>query len=107
MKEHYGDALYRSVGYAKVKAVVVDDSEAIFTPCRYEIDETQVIEGRNVAPIKEVASFRGRFCEQAKLGERVEAQGKLEEVRKMDGNKHYRLLLGDRPTDYMIGGELR
>jgi predicted nucleotidyltransferase len=102
VKECYGDTLYKSMGYAKIKAVVVDDSEAIFTPCRYEIDKVQVIKGKKNAPIKEVTSFRGRFCEQAKLGERIEAQGKLEEVYEKDGTKNYRLLLGGRLTDYMI-----
>lgn len=99
--EHYGDVLYKSMGYAKIRAIIAEDSEAIFTPCRYGIRKVQVIKGRKVAPIKEVASFRGRFCEQAKLGERIEAQGKLEEVRKQDGDKYYRLLLGGKPTDYM------
>lgn len=101
VKEGYGDILYRSMGYARVVATVVDASEAIFTPCRYEIDEVRVVEGRRVAPIKEIASFRGRFCEQAGLGEHIEAQGKLEMVRKGDGTTYYRLLLGGRPTDYM------
>lgn len=102
VKEDYGDILYKSMGYAKVVSTIIDDSEAIFTPCRYEIDEVQVMEGRKVTPIKEIASFRGRFCEQARIGERVEAQGKLEEVRKGDGTRYYRLLLGGRPTDYII-----
>ncbi|KPV63134.1 MAG: hypothetical protein AOA65_1446 [Candidatus Bathyarchaeota archaeon BA1] len=104
VKERYGDTLYKSIGYTKIRAIVVDDSEAIFTPCRYEIDKVQVIEGRKVAPIKEVTSFRGRFCEQAKIGERIKAQGKLEEVREKDGTRYYRLLLGGRVTDYMIAG---
>lgn len=101
VKEGYGEILYRSMGYARVVATVVDASEAIFTPCRYEIDDVRVVEGRRVTPIKEIASFRGRFCEQASPDERIEAQGKLEMVSKKDGTTYYRLLLGGRPTDYM------
>lgn len=100
--EHYGDVLYRSTGYARIRAAIAEDSDAIFTPCRYGIRNVEVISGRRVAPIKEVASFRGRFCEQAKLDEIIEAQGKLEEVRKKNEAVYYRLLLGNKPTDYMI-----
>ena len=54
-------------------------------------------------PLREIVSFRGRFCEQASNGEMVEAQGKIELVtNKKNGDEFYRLILGNKPTDYMV-----
>ena len=40
---------------------------------------------------------------QAIVGERVEAQGKIELVtNKKSGKEHYRLILGNKPQDYMV-----
>jgi hypothetical protein len=95
----YGAIRYKNVGYAKIKAVVKDDSEAIFTPCSYKI---KTLEGVRFS-IEEIASFRGRFCEQARTGETVIAQGKVEHVLGNRQNREYfRLLLGNKPSDYMI-----
>ena len=101
--EKYGDVRYRNCGYAKVEAVIVDDSEAIFTPCTYKIEDVKVFEGPKLEPIREIASFRGRFCEQARKGETVVARGKIEHVAdQRSGEEYFRLLLGNKPTDYMI-----
>jgi predicted nucleotidyltransferase len=100
--EKYGDVRYTNVGYARVKATVVDDSESIFTPCVYKVSNVHVLEGPQVTPVKEIASFRGRFCEQARKGEVVIAQGKVERV--TDNRKkreYFRLLLGNKPSDHM------
>lgn len=101
--ERYGDVRYVNVGYAKVKATVVDDSESIFTPCVYKISDVQVLEGKKLEPIKEIASFRGRFCEQARKNEVIIAQGKVERVVDSRQNREYfRLLLGNEPSHYMV-----
>ena len=101
--EKYGDVRYKNCGYARVEAVVVDDAEAIFTPCKYKIGDVKVVEGPKLEPIREIVSFRGRFCEQARKGETVVAQGKLEHVTdNRSGCEYFRLLLGNRPTDCMI-----
>ena len=101
--EGYGSVLYRNCGRVLVKARVVDSSDSIFTPCRYRIGEVKVLKGRKVEPITEVASFRGRFCDQAREGETIVAQGKLERVEAADElERHYRVLLGGSPEDYMI-----
>jgi len=101
--EKYGDVQYENCGDAKIRATVVDDSETIFTPCTYGISQVQIIEGVDAEPIEEIVSFRGRFCEQAKTDEAVTAQGKVERV--VDSRcrrEYYRLLLGNKPSDYMI-----
>jgi len=101
LNEQYGSIIYRPAGYAKIKAAVTDDSQMIFTPCHYEIDGVEVVEGSRVKAIKEIVSFRGRFCEQARNGEFVKAQGKIEKVQEKDGNEFYRLFLGNNISDYM------
>lgn len=105
--EKYGDVYYTNSGYVKIEAVVVDDSEALFTPCTYKLENVKVIDGPVLKPITEVVSFRGRFCEQVPTNQRepptIEAQGKLELVTDTrTGKTHYRLLIGNKPTDYMV-----
>ena len=102
IEEKYGTILYKPEGYAKIKATVVDDSEAIFTPCCYKIGNMEILEGTRIEAIEEIVSFRGRFCEQARNGETVIAQGKVEKLQKEGEREHYRLLLGNKVSDHMI-----
>jgi predicted nucleotidyltransferase len=103
VNEKYGDVQYENVGYAKIKATVVDDSESIFTPCTYKLEKTTIVEGASPESISEIVSFRGRFCEQAVTGETVVAQGKVEKVYdNRTDRKHFRLLIGNKPSDFMI-----
>jgi predicted nucleotidyltransferase len=105
LHEQYGDVCYSNAGYAKITAKVCDKSEALFTPCSYQLENVKIITGPKLEPIKEVASFRGRFCEQAENGETITAQGKAEQVTdKRSGDKYYRLILGGKPEDYMVLG---
>jgi len=101
--EAYGDVQYRNNGVAKVKATIADDSEAIFTPCVYKVGSVQVLDAPRAEDIEEIVSFRGRFCEQARVGESVTAQGKLEHVNdRRRGREYFRLLLGNKPSDFMV-----
>jgi predicted nucleotidyltransferase len=103
IQERYGDVQYRNIGYSKIEATVVDDSEGLFTPCTYNIEDAKLLEGSKCEPIEQIASFRGRFCEQARTGETVIAQGKVEHVTDCRRNREYlRLLIGNKPSDYMI-----
>jgi predicted nucleotidyltransferase len=101
--ECYGDVQYKNVGVAEIRALVTDDSEAIFTPCIYKAEGTQILDGPQVGNIEEIVSFRGRFCEQARVGEAIIARGKLERVDdKRRSRGYFRLLLGNKPSDFMI-----
>jgi predicted nucleotidyltransferase len=103
IREEYGDIQYKNVGYAKIKATIADDSESIFTPCTYILQKAEVVDGPKLAPIREIASFRGRFCDQARNGDTIIAQGKVERVTDLKRNDEYsRLLVGNKPLDYMI-----
>jgi predicted nucleotidyltransferase len=101
--EQYGDETFQNAGYCKVQAIVENADDALFTPCSYGVGNVKVLEGPELAPICEVVSFRGRFCMQAAEGEKIEAQGKAELVtEKKTGKTHYRLILGNKPEDYMV-----
>jgi hypothetical protein len=101
--ECYGDIQYQNVGAAEVRATVADDSDSIFTPCTYKVEGARVLNGPQVGHIERIVSFRGRFCEQAKVGEEVIARGKLERViNKRGGLEYFRLLLGNKPSDFLI-----
>jgi predicted nucleotidyltransferase len=101
--EQYGDVCFKNAGYAKITATITDSSDALFTPCTYKLRDVEVVEGPKLAPITEIASFRGRFCQQATVGESVEVQGKIEQVtKKKNGGEHYRLIIGNKPSDYMV-----
>jgi len=98
----YGTIGYKNVGYAKIQAEIEDDSEAIFTPCSYKIKNVVFLKGARFT-VDEIASFRGRFCEQARNGEVIIAQGKVERVTDYrQSREHFRLLLGNKPLDYMV-----
>jgi predicted nucleotidyltransferase len=100
--EAYGDVHYMNIGQGKIEATVADDAEALFTPCTYAVESVTILEGPTLLPVSQIVSFRGRFCEQAKTGDRVVACGKIERLTDKNGTVHYRLLVGGRPSDYII-----
>ncbi len=100
VSERYGDPRYTPMGFIELTAEVNDDTEAIFTPCIYRIKKVSTKKNFDVKKIEEVASFRGRFSEQAKKGERIFVRGKLEMVTSLR-RKYYRVLIGNRPEDYL------
>jgi predicted nucleotidyltransferase len=103
ISEQYGDVCFKNSGYAKITAKIADSSDSLFTPCTYKVESVKVVEGPKLKPIQEIVSFRGRFCEQAKNGEAVTAQGKVELVtNKKNLGEYYRLILGNKPSDYMV-----
>ena len=97
----YGDYIYTNKGVVKLRGAIADDTEAIFTPCTYNLTDVEVLEGLQAQRISEITSFRGRFCDQAVKGEQIEARGKLEKV-VGQSKTYYRLLLGNTLQDYMI-----
>jgi predicted nucleotidyltransferase len=101
-EEPYGCRHYTPRGRARIWASIADTQSAIFTPCRYELADSRSADGTPLPAVKEIASFRGRFCEQARTGESVVAEGTLEHVRISSGTSWYRLLLGNSPRDTMI-----
>jgi predicted nucleotidyltransferase len=100
--EKYGDRRYTRLGPAYIQARVTDDSEAIFTPCRYRIEGVRFLAGEQVADLQEIISYRGRFSDQTRAGERITAQGELERVTLRNGETYHRLIAGGRRGDYIV-----
>ena len=99
--EKYGTVQFRAVGEAKIQATVTDDSDMIFTPCAYKIGDVHVLQRKKARPVREIVSFRGRFCEQARNGEKVVARGTIESVKTKE-EEYFHLILGNKPSDHMI-----
>jgi predicted nucleotidyltransferase len=56
----------------------------------------------NPAELREVYSFRGRFCEQAKTGDIIRVSGKLEKVTDLNGEYWFRVVVGGDRGDYIV-----
>jgi len=102
LNEAYGDRQFQPLGSTWIKAMILDAREAIFTPCVYRVSTIEVLEGPRGLEVSEIASYRGRFCEQAWEGETVVAQGKAERVLPKRGEEYVRLLLGGSREHHMI-----
>jgi predicted nucleotidyltransferase len=100
--ERYGERRYTAVGRALVAATVIEASEAIFTPCRYGLADVQTLDGAQIVGLHEIVSYRGRFCEQARVGDRVQVRGLVEKVETEAGAHWYRMLLGNTAEDTLL-----
>jgi len=109
----YYDCKYENFGRIWLKAEITDAKNALFTPATYKINSLRLIDftptkndinadNIDLDSIREVISFRGRFCEHAKKGEIVMLEGKLEKVINQKKGIYYRILLGNRKIDKMI-----
>ena len=85
---------------AKLRAVVSDASDSIFTPCTYKVKDCVLLDAPCCHEVSELVSFRGKFTEQAREGDIVEAYGTLEEVTFSD-RVVYRVMMGSK-GDYLI-----
>jgi uncharacterized protein len=97
----YGQRQYTALGRASITASIADDRDMIFTPCRYLLSDVHSLEHPLPADLNEIVSFRGRFCEQACMGESIMASGVLERVQEGQA-VHHRLILGNFPEDTFV-----
>ncbi|MHA2183530.1 MAG: nucleotidyltransferase domain-containing protein [Promethearchaeota archaeon] len=105
---NYYDFKYTNYGRIKLIAEIIDSTDSIFTPCSYKIKPQKILQSSieskdfNIGDIKEICSFRGRFCENAKEEEKVLVEGKLEKVNFKNSNEYFRILLTDQVKDKML-----
>jgi predicted nucleotidyltransferase len=90
----------KPLGKTVFRAEITDAEESIFTPCTYHIESHPHVEGATKYDITRLVSYRGKFTEQAREGDVVEARGNVEEVAYRHGTK-FRLMLGGR-GDYLF-----
>jgi len=96
--EVYGEKIYRSLGFSTIEATVSSCDEALFLPCRYEVEDAVFLEGKPVEDIREVVSYEGLFCDILKEGEKIRVHGKLERVEGKKG-EYYRVLVGSQEAN--------
>ena len=107
-KGNFYDYQYKNLGRIKLKAEILDSKDSIFTPCSYKIKPQKILESTlklkdiDSRDIIEINSFRGRFCEQVREGEKVLIEGKLEKVNFRNSIEYYRILLTDQIKDKLL-----
>jgi len=107
-KGNYYDNKYTNLGRIKIRALIKDSKDSIFTPCSYKIEPLELLDKNLVSneiefkDILEINSYRARFCEHAKDGEIVLVEGKLEKVNFANNVEFHRILLTDQAIDKMI-----
>ncbi|MFQ6081580.1 MAG: hypothetical protein ACE5OW_07935, partial [Candidatus Bathyarchaeia archaeon] len=93
--EAYGENIYHPIASVTVRAVVHDNTDAVFLPSVYRVQEVTIVEGPQVPDIREVVSYEGLYSGLTEVGEPIIARGKLERVlHKKTGQKHHRVLVG-------------
>ncbi len=90
----------RPLGRVTLRATVKESGASIYTPCTYEIDECSYRGSHDWPDPSQLVSFRGKFTEQARDGDRVEAKGTLEKVEYGDRTA-CRVMLGGK-GDYLV-----
>jgi predicted nucleotidyltransferase len=84
---------------AVLTATIADAKESVFTPCTYNVEDCTYFDGASGPEVTQLASYRGKFTEQARQGDTVEARGTVEEATYREGTI-FRLMLGSR-GDYL------
>jgi predicted nucleotidyltransferase len=103
--EEYADRIYEPLGIVVMGAVVVENSDSMFLPAVYNVQDARVIKGPQVADIEEVVSYEGLFGDLAEVGESILVKGKLELVHdKKNRRKYHRVVVGSpegKGTEYI------
>lgn len=94
IKGKYGETTFQPLGTIKLECTISNALATYDNPAIYEIEDIIILEGPDV-PINELASFTHTYAGQAREGERVIAQGKLEKMNnETSGKTKYRLVVG-------------
>ncbi|MBD3172317.1 hypothetical protein GF326_07585 [Candidatus Bathyarchaeota archaeon] len=83
-----------------VSGTITDDSKSIYIPCTYRVEDIKNEDSGSKCSVVELKSYRGKFTEQVKKGEKIMARGTLERVHS-GGDTYYRLILGKK-EDYLL-----
>lgn len=96
MEWKYGERIHTFLREVAIEGIITDDSQGIFTPCQY------AIACRNYPNLRAVVSFRGRFTEHVDQDMVIKARGRLESIRDKTNAAFQYLVLGEKPTDYLL-----
>jgi predicted nucleotidyltransferase len=91
----YDEVTYHPCGQVTIQAVVRDNTDCLFLPAVYKIEDVKVLEGPQLGKVTEVVSYESLYDSLAEKGETIQAKGKLERAtEKGTSRKHYRVLVG-------------
>jgi predicted nucleotidyltransferase len=95
---------YKPHGPIEVECRCVSDSEAMFRPAVYSVEDCTRIRGEKhgTEKISKVVSMIGLYRDTVTVGERMRVRGFLEEVVNSYGLKHFRIVVGStNPGEYI------
>lgn len=105
VNEEYADKIFEPLGLVVMGAVVVENSDSMFLPAVYHVQDARVVKGPQVADIEEVVSYEGLYGDLAEVGENILVKGKLELVHdKKNKRKYHRVVVGSpegKGTEYI------
>ncbi|NHJ84839.1 MAG: hypothetical protein FK734_05220 [Asgard group archaeon] len=100
--EPYDTTEITDLGIIEIEAEIANDEQSIFTPCIYDLKNVQVLnqtETSNITP-ERIYSVRGRYCELAKIGDKIRSRGKFE-LMKIDNKVIGQVVLGTIENEYL------
>jgi len=93
--EEYGQKSYVPYGQVTIQAVVNDNTDSLFLPATYQIEDVKLLAGQQLGDVTEVVSYESLYDSLAENGETIQARGKLERVSEKGTRlEHYRVLVG-------------
>ena len=97
INENYGDKTFIRKGDIEIQATITDDSEALFLPSKYKVNDIRILKGMKVKDIREVVSYEGLFDSVAENNELIKVKGQLESVidNQHEGN-YFRIVVGSQ-----------
>ena len=105
VNEEYADKIFEPMGAVVLGAVIVENSDSLFLPAVYRIQEARIIKGPQVNDVEEVVSYEGLYGDIAEIGETILVKGKLELVHdKKNRRKYHRVVVGSpegKGTEYI------
>ncbi len=100
--EPYQETKITSLGELEIEAIIEKDDYSIYTPCIYHLSNVQIknSETKVTNTPDRIFSVRGRYCDIAKTGEKITANGKLERVNITNQKEYYQLTLGTSENEF-------
>lgn len=102
MEYFYGDFKIEYLYEATIEGIIEDSRESIYSPCVYKIRNANLLDtDKKLITIREIFSYRGRFCELLKENEEFIAHGTVEKIIKNSGESYHRLIIGGKKADFL------
>ena len=102
-QETYDNTRFDYAGEMEVICTIAESSKSIYTPCIYLVKDVIVQNKPKKAILpNRIFSYRGRYCDLAKEGEKVHVKGKLELVSIANEAPFYQIILGTTADEFFI-----